>query len=68
MRVKNYYFYAFLCFFAINNLQTQVSGNVFRDFNANGVKDNTATLNEVVASCITVTATPTSGTVQTGVV
>jgi hypothetical protein len=40
----------------------QVSGIVFRDFNANGVKDNTSTFNEVGLAGVTVTAYNTAGT------
>lgn len=38
-----------------------ISGTVFRDFNANGVKDNTATFNEIGVGGVTVTAHGTSG-------
>jgi hypothetical protein len=41
----------------------QVSGTVFRDFNANGTKDNTAPLNEVGLAGITVTAYNAAGNV-----
>ena len=40
----------------------QVSGTVFRDFDADGVKDNTATFNEVGLSGVTVTAYGPAGT------
>ncbi|QTR52507.1 SdrD B-like domain-containing protein [Thiothrix unzii] len=38
-----------------------ISGTVFRDFNANGVKDNTATFNEIGVAGVTVTAHGASG-------
>ncbi len=41
--------------------QAQVSGTVFRDFNANGVKDNTATFNEPFVAGVTVTAYNSAG-------
>ena len=40
----------------------QISGTVFRDFNANGVKDNSATFNEVGAGGVTVKAYNAAGT------
>ena len=40
----------------------QVSGVVFRDFNANGVKDNTSTFNEPFAAGVTVIAYNAAGT------
>jgi large repetitive protein len=48
---------------ATMNLSAQVSGTVFRDFNANGQKDNTATYNEVGLSGIVVTAYYATGAV-----
>ncbi len=39
----------------------QISGTVFRDFNGNGVKDNTATFNEPFVAGITVLATLANG-------
>ena len=45
---------AIFCF-AINlTLKAQISGTVFRDFNANGTKDNSASFNEPFESGITV--------------
>ena len=45
------------CFLLLTNCAyAQVSGTVFRDFNANGVKDNTATFNEPFASAVIVKA------------
>ena len=41
--------------------QAQVSGTVFRDFNGNGTKDNTATFNEIGLAGITITAYDASG-------
>ena len=46
---------------AANYANAQVSGTVFRDFNSNGTKDNTATFNEVGLAGITVTAYNPSG-------
>jgi len=43
-------------------LSAQVAGNVFRDYNANGVKNNSATYNEPGANNITVKAYNTTGT------
>ena len=40
----------------------QVSGSVFRDYNANGVKDNSATFNEPFEAGVTVTAYDAAGT------
>ncbi len=40
----------------------QVSGTVFRDFNANGIKDNSATFNEPFVAGVTVTAYDAAGT------
>ena len=48
---------------AITSLtQAQISGTVFRDFNGNGVKDNSATFNEPFVAGITVLATLANGT------
>jgi len=38
-----------------------ISGTVFRDFNANGLKDNTATFNEIGIAGVTVKAFDTTG-------
>jgi len=46
---------------------SQISGTVFRDYNANGVKDSTATYNEIYIGGVTVTAYPVSGSIQTTV-
>ncbi len=43
-------------------LSAQISGTVFRDYNANGVKNNSATYNEPGAANITVKAYSTTGT------
>ena len=40
----------------------QVSGTVFRDFNANGVKDNSTSFNETFVQGVTVTAYDAAGT------
>ena len=44
----------FICFLAKSD--AQISGNVFRDFNANGIKDNSTTFNEPLAAGVTVKA------------
>lgn len=44
------------------NTYAQISGTVFRDFNGNGVKDNSATFNEAFVSGITVLVTLANGT------
>ncbi|MBL7787755.1 MAG: hypothetical protein JNM36_17740, partial [Chitinophagales bacterium] len=49
-----------LCFSAYT--YAQVSGTVFRDFNANGIKDNTSPFNEIGLAGVTVTAYNTVGT------
>ena len=43
----------------------QISGKVFRDFNANGMKDNSASYNEPFVGGVTVIAYPASGSSQT---
>jgi Secretion system C-terminal sorting domain/SdrD B-like domain len=53
---------AMLCIAACLNSAAQVSGTVFRDYNSNGVKDNTASFNEPFVAGITVKATLASGT------
>ncbi|MBP7184030.1 MAG: hypothetical protein KBA06_00860 [Saprospiraceae bacterium] len=45
--------------------QAQISGVVFRDLNANGVKENTSTYNEPFVQGITVSAYPATGSTQT---
>lgn len=45
-----------------SQLNAQVSGSVFRDYNANGVKNNSASFNEPFVSGITVNAYNTAGT------
>ncbi len=45
-----------LCVAVPSLVQAQVSGTVFRDFNGNGVKDNTATFNEPFLAGVTVKA------------
>ena len=42
-------------------LRAQVSGTVFRDYNGNGVKDNTASFNEPFVQGVTVKATLVNG-------
>jgi Secretion system C-terminal sorting domain/SdrD B-like domain len=44
------------------SLNAQISGTVFRDFNGNGVKDNSATFNEPFVQGVTVKATLSGGT------
>jgi hypothetical protein len=39
----------------------QISGKVFRDFNANGMKDNSASYNEPFVGGVTVIAYPAIG-------
>ena len=51
-----------ICFNS-NNILAQISGTVFKDFNANGIKDNTASFNEIGLGGITVYAYGESGTV-----
>ena len=59
-------FLAFLCFVLGSGVsQAQVSGTVFRDFNGNGVKNNTATFNETGVPGVTVKAFNAAG-VQVG--
>ena len=50
-----------IAFFSQDNLQAQVSGYVFRDFNANGVKENTTSYNEPFVANVTVTAFDSTG-------
>ncbi len=64
MKMKVTLLLAYLMLLGLN-LQAQVSGVVFRDFNANGEKDNISTYNETFVKGITVTAYPTSGSSQT---
>lgn len=47
---------AILCMAVQQNAKAQVSGTVFRDFNGNGVKNNTATFNEPFVAGVTVKA------------
>jgi SdrD B-like domain len=60
---------AFLIVFCVtatfNAANAQISGYVFRDFNLNGVKDNSAAFNEPFVTGISVKATLPSGTVFT---
>ena len=48
-----------------NQVQAQVSGTVYKDFNANGAKDNTTTFNEVGQDGVVVKATNPAGTALT---
>lgn len=47
---------ALLCIMLCNTINAQISGTVFRDFNGNGVKNNSATFNEPFVAGITVRA------------
>ena len=66
--MKNIYFgtsiILLLIFYGIN-LKAQISGIVFRDLNANGTREASATYTEPFIQGITVTAFPSSGTTQT---
>jgi hypothetical protein len=54
---------AAFCMLAFNfSSNAQVSGTVFRDFNGNGAKDNTATFNEIFVAGVTVKAFTASNT------
>jgi hypothetical protein len=54
--MKQFYFLITFLFviFLSSNSNAQISGIVFRDYNANGVKDNSATFNETFVSGIVV--------------
>ncbi len=52
---------SFLFIFPFSNIAAQVSGTVFRDFNANGTKDNSTTFNEPFVAGVTVKAYDASG-------
>ena len=51
-----------ILFAVISPLHAQISGTVFRDFNGNGAKDNTAAFNEPFVSGISVKVTLVNGT------
>lgn len=51
--------------FAFTTSQAQISGVVFRDYNANGTKENTATFNEPFVNGVTVKVTLSDKTVFT---
>lgn len=57
--VKLFVFCVF--FLAFGEIKAQVSGTVFKDFNANGTKENTASYNEVGLSGVVVKATNPAG-------
>lgn len=61
-RITYTFFILFSLFFAGSRLKAQVSGNVFRDFNGNGIKDNSAGFNEPFVQGISVKATLADGT------
>ena len=46
----------------VSIVNAQITGTVFRDFNANGVKDNSATYNEIGVGGVTVKCVGTTGT------
>ncbi len=54
--------YILLFSFICCSSNAQISGTVFRDYNANGIKNNTASYNEPFQAGITVKATLPSGT------
>lgn len=56
-----------LCLFAGLYTRAQVSGTAFRDFNGNGIKDNSASFNEPFVQGITVKATLSNGTFFTAI-
>jgi hypothetical protein len=59
---KHWVVLAFLATFILSqSINAQVSGTVFRDFNSNGTKDNSATFNEPFLAGITVKAYDSSG-------
>jgi hypothetical protein len=64
LSVANYF--TILLFFSLwltpSVSDAQIGGTVFRDFNGNGMKDNSATFNEPVAAGITVKVYNTAGT------
>lgn len=49
------------CLLAPQIASADITGSVFRDFNANGVKDNTATFNEIGIGGVTVNCTDAAG-------
>lgn len=51
----------FFLLLVICSVQAQISGVVFRDYNANGTRENTTTFTEPGVQGITVTAYPPSG-------
>ena len=64
--IVNVQFRIILLTFAALGLYSQVNaqaitGNVFRDFNANGVKDNSASFNEIGIGGVTVKCTDSAG-------
>jgi len=62
---KLIFLYFNLIFFSISFVNAQISGTVFRDFNGNGTKDNSASFNEPFVQGITVKAFPATGAAQT---
>ena len=57
----------FMCFMMLSiiDVNAQVSGTVFKDFNANGTKENSGTFNELGLSGVVVKATKPDGSVLT---
>ncbi|MBK8721369.1 MAG: hypothetical protein IPL95_03535 [Saprospiraceae bacterium] len=53
------FFYLFIFFTSI--ISAQISGTVFRDFNSNGVKNNSSTFNEPFVQGVTIKAYNTAG-------
>lgn len=59
--IKRLFVTLFLLILGVTIAQAQVSGLVFRDFNANGQKDNSAAYNEIGLQGIIVTGYPQTG-------
>lgn len=62
-RMMGWVITAFLSLSFLQSLDAQVSGVVYRDFNSNGVKNNTASYNEPGVAGITVKAYDETGTI-----
>lgn len=52
---------AILAITTVININAQISGTVFRDYNGNGIKNNSASFNEPFVQGVTVKATLASG-------
>lgn len=60
--MKLFYVFTFtLLLFCILGVSAQISGTVFRDFNGNGIKENTATYNNVGLAGVSITAYNAAG-------